>query len=186
LFEEHLLLLQKLNKEHSEGKIKLFYFDESGFSLTPNIPYAWQGSNCNHTLPSSSGGHLNVLGMISPDNEFKSYIVKGKVDSKMAIEVFDHFFKYKRSNKDYVIVLDNARIHKSEEFENYIEKCKKRGIRFHFIPPYSPELNKIEILWKFIKERWLPLDCCKSFEHMIGCLVDVLRNIGGKYRINFG
>jgi transposase len=36
-------------------------------------------------------------------------------------------------------------------------------MRFYFLPPYSPELNRIEILWKKMKYEWLPF---KSFSLM--------------------
>ena len=29
-------------------------------------------------------------------------------------------------------------------------------MQFYFLPAYSPELNRIEILWKKMKYEWLP------------------------------
>jgi transposase len=49
-----------------------------------------------------------------------------------------------RVSKPLVVILDNASIH------------KEKGLRFYFLPPYSPELNRIEILWKKMKYEWLP------------------------------
>ncbi len=185
LFKEQQKVLKKLSKKHERGEIKLFYYDQSGFNLTPNVPYAWQGKDCEHLLPSSSGGHHNVLAMISPDNEFKSYIVKGRVDSEVAIDVLRGFFKNKRKNQKYVIVLDNAPIHTSELFLDFIEECRNKNIEFEFLPPYSPELNKIEILWNLIKTKWLPLGYTSCSETMVSSLINVLSNIGVKYRMNF-
>ena len=33
--------LEALQKQEDQGKIALYYFDESGFALDPSIPYAW-------------------------------------------------------------------------------------------------------------------------------------------------
>ena len=54
-----------------------------------------------------------------------------------------------------------------------------------FIPPYCPELNLIEILWRKIKYEWLPLNAYQSFKAMTRALFEVLRSIGPKYRITF-
>ncbi|MDR1180459.1 MAG: transposase, partial [Bacteroidales bacterium] len=35
-----------------------------------------------------------------------------------------------------------------------------------FLPPYSPELNKIEILWRFIKYKWLPFEPFLNFQNL--------------------
>ena len=48
------------------------------------------------------------------------------------------------------IVLDNARYQKCEIVRNLAEEL---GIALHYIPPYSPNLNLIERLWKHVKSR---------------------------------
>ena len=42
-----------LEQDEKEGLIELFYFDESGFSLVPEVPYAWQDKENPICLPSS-------------------------------------------------------------------------------------------------------------------------------------
>lgn len=37
-----------------------------------------------------------------------------------------------------------------------------RGLFIYYLPPYSPELNLIEILWSFIKYAWLPFNAYKD------------------------
>ncbi|WP_051040375.1 MULTISPECIES: transposase [Methylomicrobium] len=32
---------------------------------------------------------------------------------------------------------------------------EEKGIRFYFLPPYSPELNRIKPLWRKMKYEWL-------------------------------
>lgn len=55
-----------------------------------------------------------------------------------------------------MVILDNASIHKSKKIKDY---CKKKNIILVYLPPYSPELNKIEFLRKkdkrnFMIEQW--------------------------------
>ena len=49
--------------------------------------------------------------------------------------------------KKTVVLLDNASIHTSEEFEERLPSWKKQGLILKYLSPYSPELNLIEILW---------------------------------------
>jgi transposase len=56
--------------------------------------------------------------------------------------------------KETWIVLDNAPIHRSEEFEEKIEEWEQVGLKIYFLPAYCPSLNKIEMLWQKIKYDW--------------------------------
>lgn len=49
-----------------------------------------------------------------------------------------------------VVIMDNATFHKSEESRKLIEKA---GCRILFLPPYSPDLNPIEIFWANFKKK---------------------------------
>ena len=54
-----------------------------------------------------------------------------------------------------------------------------------FLPPYSPELNIIEILWRFIKYEWLEVSAYQGFEKLEEALSVLLDAVGTKYLINF-
>ena len=51
-----------LTEKDSEGEMDLYYFDESGFTLDPYIPYARQPEGENIEIPLSKSGRINVLG----------------------------------------------------------------------------------------------------------------------------
>ncbi|MGZ8226383.1 MAG: transposase [Methylococcaceae bacterium] len=46
-----------------------------------------------------------------------------------------------------LVVLDNASIHRSDVFKEKLMGWQQCGVSLHFLPPYSPELNLIEVLW---------------------------------------
>src|SRR6266571_3784711 len=52
--------LEALQKQEDQGKIALYYFDESGFALDPSIPYAWQEPKSVIELPAMRYGRINV------------------------------------------------------------------------------------------------------------------------------
>ena len=51
-----------------------------------------------------------------------------------------------------VLILDNARIHHAKLLQPYLDSTKER-LELVFLPPYSPNLNIIEDLWKWLKSE---------------------------------
>ena len=87
--------------------------------------------------------------------------------------------------KTTVVILDNASIHTSKLFKAQIEKWKKLGLQLLFLPPYSPELNKIEILWKHMKYHYHKLEAYLSFDNLHKHVKNLLDGFGTNYDINF-
>ena len=87
--------------------------------------------------------------------------------------------------KKTVVMLDNASIHTSEAFEERIPCWRKQGLILKSLPPYSPELNLIEILWRHIKYRWIPFSAYQCLNALIEALENILSNVGSKYQITF-
>jgi hypothetical protein len=52
--------LEALQKQEDQEKIDLYYFDESGFTLDPYIPYAWQEPGTVIEIPARKSGRINV------------------------------------------------------------------------------------------------------------------------------
>jgi transposase len=161
----------------------LWYYDEAGFTLQPSIPYAWQRVGHRLELASAHGPRQNILGFFNLHNQFHSFAFQGTIDSHTVIHCFDLFRQQQKTPA--LIVVDNAPIHTSEDFEDELERWQKDDLHVKFLPPYCPELNLIEILWRKIKYEWLPLDAYQNFKTLTASLFDVLKGIGSKYRITF-
>ena len=53
------------------------------------------------------------------------------------------------------------------------------------LPFYFPELNLIEILWRFIKYELIEIDAYKSWETFVASVEKILKQFGESYVINF-
>jgi len=53
--------------------------------------------------------------------------------------------------KEIMIILDNASIHKSKKVKQYLKRHK--NIHLFYLPTYSPEYNPVELFWKWIKPK---------------------------------
>jgi transposase len=176
--------LDILTAEDQEGIIDLRYFDESGFCLVPYIPYAWQEQGETIAIESGHSKRLNVLGFMNKRNELEAYTIEGSVDSAVVIHVFNEFCK--TIEGPTVVVVDNASIHRSEAFQEASPKWEKEGLWVFYLPQYSPELNLIEILWRFMKYEWIEFWAYTSFDRLVQYVEGVIQGFGDKYKINFG
>ncbi|MBL8192933.1 MAG: IS630 family transposase [Blastocatellia bacterium] len=164
-------------------EVDLYYFDESGFSLNPVISYAWQKKGTTIEIPSQMSAQLNVLAFMNKENHLESFVFTGSITSDIVIECFNLFAS--SLQRKTIVVLDNAPIHTSDEFDDNIDFWEQQGLFLYFLPPYSPELNAIEILWQRIKYLWLPFSAYLSFSHLSSSLDEILSNFGSKYKISF-
>ena len=138
-----------------------------------------------YELPSGGRQRLNVLGLLNRANEAYFYPPTGRIGSAEVIAALDHFAEV-RPHRLTLVILDNAPIHRSEVVALCVERWLAKGVGVHFLPPYCPELNRIEILWRKIKYDWLPFSAYPSFAELQAALQDIFRNIGSKYQITFG
>lgn len=177
------------HRREAKGELELFYFDEVGFNLVPSIPYAWQKKNERIEVFSQKGANYTVLGFMNKQMDFHSFIHTGRTKSEDVIFCIDEFCQEIRKGKPFkyktILVLDNAPTHTSGKFKERIKYWKKQGLQINFLPSYSPELNPIEILWRFIKYKWMPFKAYSCKHSLVNELIFILNNIGTKYRINF-
>jgi len=182
-YQEKREALETLIEEDREGIIDLRYFDESGFCFVPYIPYAWQEKGDTIAIESMPSKRVNVLGFMNKRHELDAYTFEGTVDSEVVIGCFDQFCEAIQGPT--VVVMDNASIHTSEAFQEEIPTWEKKGLSIFYLPEYSPELNLIEILWRFMKYEWIEFWAYTSFAHLVQYVEEVIKNFGEKYKINF-
>ncbi|MDJ0678367.1 MAG: IS630 family transposase [Xenococcaceae cyanobacterium MO_167.B52] len=175
--------LIELKNRYKKGEIDLRYFDESGFSLMPYVPYGWQEKNQQIIIKSSKSKRINVLGLMNINLELYYEIISGNVDSKIIINFFDKFSN--NLKKPTVVIMDQASIHTSDAVIDKLPQWKQNNLEIFWLPTYSPKLNLIEILWKFIKYEWIEIDAYNSLKSLKKYLTKVLDELGSKYVINF-
>lgn len=134
-------------------------------------------------MPSSKSKRLNVLGFINRDCQFDSFVFEDSVTTSVVVACIDCFSD--QIKKPTTLIIDNAPTHTSNEFNDCIERWEEKGLTIYRIPPYSPELNIIEIVWRKIKYEWLPFSAYDSYANLKKELFDVLANIGKTYQIEF-
>ena len=175
--------LETLIEEDRAGIIDRRYFDESGFCFVPYIPYAWQEKGDTISIESMQSKRLNVLGLMTKRHELDAYTFEGTVDSAVVIGGFDQFCE--AIQEPTVVVMDKASIHTSEACQEAIPQWEKQGLSIVYLPEYSPALNLIEILWRFMQYEWIEFWAYTSFAHLVQYVEEIIKKFGEKYKINF-
>ncbi len=167
------------------GYIELYFGDESGFTMQPYVPYAWQKKGQNYRVfARNKKKRLNVFGLMSLGGKLTVYHSEQPLDAIFIKTALDDFAK-KVHDKPYVIVLDNGPIHHAKLVKDELEKWETRQMSIFFLPTYSPHLNPIEILWRFCKYRWLCKENYKTWAKLKKAILDIFKNFGAQYSINF-
>ncbi|MEK7290867.1 MAG: IS630 family transposase, partial [Planctomycetota bacterium] len=183
IYKQKQQLIHSLQQQETQGTIDLRYFDVSGFSLQSSVPYAWQPRGTWLEVPAQHSPRLQVVGFMNRANQLTAFTFEGTLDATCLIACFDAFAK--QISKKTVVLLDNSPLHKSHAFIARIAIWAKQKLILKFLPTYSPQLNLIEILWRFIKYRWLSFEAYHSFENLTQAVEQILNQVGAQYKINF-
>ncbi len=176
--------LAELKQQAKRGEIDLYYVDESGFCLIPHVPYAWQEKG--ETIAVESGGkkRLNILGFLSLERGLVAYTTQGNIDSDSVIAFFDTFIS--ELTRKTVIVMDNSTYHTSAAIEAKKAEWQSKNLEIFYLPKSSPQLNLIEILWRFMKYQWVEWWAYKGWDYLVKYIEMVICGYGTEYEINFG
>ena len=93
---------------------------------------------------------INLNGVLDPDT--KEVIIREyeTINALTTIELLKEIEKKNQTKDKIFIIVDNARYYRSKLVSEYLELSK---IELIFLPPYSPNLNLIERLWKFMRKK---------------------------------
>ncbi len=72
-------------------KIDLYYFDESGFTLDPYIPYAWQEPGTVIEIPATKGTRINIVGFMNRKNDLHPYMFEQSINTSVIVACLNDF-----------------------------------------------------------------------------------------------
>ena len=165
--------LNPLLQEAKQGKCQLFFLDAAHFVLMPFVGICWSFDRL--FIKAAPGrNRINVLGALNATTlKMETVINTTYVNALTIAEMLKKLAKTYKNQQIY-IVLDNARY----QHCNYIkELAEKLNINLVFLPPYSPNLNLIERVWRYIKKDVLSnkyYECANLFHQAIkNAVVDI-------------
>lgn len=166
--------LEPLIEQALENKIKLFFMDGVHLTYGAELGYSW---SIEPVIVKSAYGRkrFNVLGAYDLKTSKTEFISN---DTYLNAESVALLFKQIRENnaeKEIHMVLDNAKYQKCQLVE---DAAKEYNIILEYLPSYSPNLNLIERLWKWLRKKCLCNKYRETFKEFCSDILETLSQTG--------
>lgn len=156
LYERTRKRLRKLEKRalKKRGRFVLIYADEAEFHLNPGLVAMWSKKGRQPTVPSA--GQNRKVAVFGGINYATGRMVWHLAERKNQHQFLFFLGKLLSSYRGWkvVLVLDNVAYHKTQAVMDFFERNRDR-LEVIWQPPYSPQLNRIERVWKHLKSKYV-------------------------------
>ena len=143
--------LEPLVEQAQQQQIHLFFVDAAHFVMLPFLGYLYS-LTVRYVKSASGRKRFNVLGTLNAiSHELVTISNHSYINALSVGELLEKLHQLYR-DLPIVLVMDNARYQKCQLV---LQKAQHLNIQIIFLPPYSPNLNLIERLWKFVKKEVL-------------------------------
>jgi transposase len=141
-------------KESMGPDDKVFFVDGVHPQYNSIPSYGWIRKGVDLPLQSNTGRErVNINGALDPDSLEVIAQVDKTLDSNATVEFLKKIEEQNSNAKKIVLFVDNARYYYNGDVVDYVNRSKQ--LEIVFLPPYAPNLNLIERLWKFMKKKIL-------------------------------
>jgi transposase len=153
-------LKEKARRERRD----LVFVDESGFYLLPGVvkTYAPKGQTpVVHEWQTRD--HLSVMGGVTDGGKVYSLVRPKSLDGLHCIEFLVHLGRLVGDR--LLVIWDGSPIHRRAEVQEFVVEASGK-IHLEPLPPYAPDLNPVEWLWKHLKKVELRNLTCLDLEQL--------------------
>lgn len=170
--------LQPRLAQASAGQRKVFFVDAAPFVLAPFLGFLWSVTRLFIRAPSGRQ-RFNVLGALDAVSK-EIFLVTNQtyITSLQVCELLTQLAAAS-TGLPLTVVLDNARYQRCHLVMTHAAGL---GLELLFLPPYSPNLNLIERLWKFVKKQCLYSHYYDKFDKFQQAISDCLENASLKHK----
>jgi len=153
---------------------KLVFLDESSLNLAYTRHYGWAKANqrVREGLMDVRFKRQSILSTIRLNGEQVPLVFEGTLNGVLLVEYVKNCLVPCLGVGD-IVVWDNSAVHKSKLVVSALEEC---GVKVICLPPYSPDLNPIELLWAYLKAGLRKLKA-RTVETLLTAIHYVLSNV---------
>jgi transposase len=170
--------LEPLVEKAQQKKIHLFFVDAAHFVWRPFLGYLYTLA-VRYVKSASGRKRFNVLGALNVvSKELVTITNHAYINSLSVCELLEKLHK-QFHDLPIVLIMDNARY---QRCRLVMDKAQSLGIQIVFLPPYSPNLNLIERLWKFVKKQTLYNKFYKDYEGFYSAISNCLEQTDTAYK----
>jgi transposase len=143
----------------------LVFVDESGFYLLPGVvkTYGLKG----HTPVAEewqTRDHLAVMGGLTATGQVYTLVRQESLTGLEVIEFLTHLGH--QINGAALVIWDRSPIHRRATVAEFVEAVGAKNLAVELLPPYAPDLNPVEWLWKHLKKAEMANLTCHDLEEL--------------------
>lgn len=171
-------------KHNAPEDAPILFMDSVHPTQATKVAYGWIKTGTDKLIASTASrtrvnitGAINLASMSVIHNNYAAINAETTIDFFRLLEI-----QYPKAPQIHVI-LDQSGYHRSNEVAAFVKNSR---IVIHFLPPYSPNLNPIERLWKVMNQKVRNnkvFETAKKFKSAIlGFFTEILPNIKEELR----
>jgi len=174
LQQAYVEFLEKTLKNKEENDVH-YYLDGVHPQHNTQLAYGWIKKGKDKIVKSNSGRQrININGALNADTLEVVIRTDDTINAQSTIELFKKLEEKHPEAKNIFITLDNARYYKNKLIMAHLMTSK---IKLLFLPAYSPNLNLIERLWKFMRKTILYNKYYEKFAEFKSAVLIFFENI---------
>ncbi|NJN81523.1 MAG: IS630 family transposase [Caldilineaceae bacterium] len=159
---------QALYERMCRGEVVMVYVDEVHLHQDMEVGYTWSPVGESNWIPSTSPGlsaRLNCFGAYNFTDGACFVWQEGKCDGETTLHFLDQLSCWlNEHHRQVILIWDGASYHRSKKVRTYAEQL---GFQILPLPGYSPDLNPIEGLWKWLREEVTQHYCHKTLDELL-------------------
>jgi transposase len=178
--EQFVRYYNRLKKKVGENE-PIYFADSVHPQHQTQLTYGWilKGER-KEIATTARQRRLNFIGGICLSGHRFTFTQTDKVDAYSICEFLWVLRKANPGRYFVHVIWDNAAYHRNREVKAW---AKELGIKLHFLPPYSPNLNPVERVWKLMHESVRYNQYYGQFSDFANATVGFFKRIGRKKRI---
>lgn len=155
----------------------VFFVDAVHPQHNTRSTYAWVKKGQDKAIPTNSGRRrININGAMNAHKPEEVIIVEAdSINAQATIELYDKIQRQHPDKDTIYLIGDNARYYFNAELQAWLDK-NPRIVQL-FLPTYSPNLNLIERLWKFLRKKVINTKYYPQFQEFRRAVMDFFDNI---------
>lgn len=161
---------------NKQGTVVLF--GDAVHLIHQNVPgFCWGDPSIPPVFETNTGRkRLNILGAYDPETHSLIHLSgEENCNADRVVEFLEKIHNAYRGFSDIHLIVDNARYFHSKIVREWLENNPKMNLLF--LPPYAPNLNLIERLWRFAKENLVKGKYYKKYKTFRAKAFQFLNNI---------
>ena len=152
-----------------------YYLDGVHPQHNTQLAYGWIKKGQDKVVKSNSGRQrININGALNADTLEVVIRTDDTINTQSTLKLFEALELKHPKAESIFITLDNAKYYKNGLVYEYLKTSK---IKLLFMPPYSPNLNLIERLWKFLRKTILYNKYYEKFANFKIAVMQFFENI---------